>query len=96
MNVIFKAGIVLIIFSAFTQQGLEPSGVFCGIKNTAFKADEVITMKVFYNSLGLYIGAGEATFTSSLERFNGRTVYHCVGEGKSYSFFDNFFKVKLI
>ena len=94
MNVIFKAGIVLIIFSAFTQQELEPSGVFCGIKNTAFKADEVITMKVFYNSLGLYIGAGEATFTSSLERFNGRTVYHCVGEGKSYSFFDNFFKVR--
>ena len=94
MNVIFKSGIVLIIFSAFTQQGLEPSGVFCGIKNTAFKADEVITMKVFYNSLGLYIGAGEATFTSSLERFNGRTVYHCVGEGKSYSFFDNFFKVR--
>ena len=21
-------------------------------------------------------------------------VYHCVGEGKSYSFFDNFFKVR--
>ena len=51
-------------------------------------------MKVFYNSLGMYIGAGEATFTTSLERFNGKPVYHCVGEGKSYSFFDNFFKVR--
>lgn len=91
MSLIFKAAIVLITLSAFTQQGLEPSGVFCGIKNTAFQEGEVITMKVFYNSLGLYIGAGEATFTSSLERFNGKTVYHCVGEGKSYSFFDNFF-----
>jgi hypothetical protein len=42
----------------------------------------------------MYIGAGEASFTTSLERFNGKTVYHCVGEGKSYSFFDNFFKVR--
>src|SRR5690606_8719904 len=41
-----------------------------------------------------YIGAGEATFTTNLERFNGKPAYHCVGEGKSYSFFDNFFKVR--
>jgi Protein of unknown function (DUF3108) len=67
---------------------------FCGIKNTAFKADEVVTMKVFYSAMGAYIGAGEATFTTSLERFNGKAVYHCIGEGKSYSFFDKFFKVR--
>jgi len=67
---------------------------FCGIKNSAFKADEVVTMKVFYSAIGAYIGAGEATFTTSLERFNGKTVYHCIGEGKSYSFFDKFFKVR--
>ena len=67
---------------------------FCGIKNTTFKADEVVTMKVFYSAMGAYIGAGEATFTTSLERFNGKAVYHCVGEGKSYSFFDKFFKVR--
>jgi len=66
----------------------------CGMKNFAFKADEAVTMKVFYSAMGAYIGAGEATFTNSLERFNGKTVYHCVGEGKSYSFFDNFFKVR--
>ena len=51
-------------------------------------------MKVFYNAMGAFIGAGEATFTTSLERFNGKPVYHCVGEGKTYSFFDNFFKVR--
>ena len=67
---------------------------FCGTKNTSFKAGEIVTMKVFYNALGMYIGAGEATFTTTLERFNGKTVYHCVGEGKTYSFFDNFFKVR--
>jgi hypothetical protein len=29
-----------------------------------------------------------------MERFNGKPVYHCIGEGKTYSFFDNFFKVR--
>jgi len=67
---------------------------FCGIRNTAFKAGEKVTMKVFYTALGQYIGAGEVTFTTTLERFNGKAVYHCVGDGKSYSFFDNFFKVR--
>lgn len=67
---------------------------FCGIKNSAFKADEKITMKVFYSTLGMYIGAGEAVFTTSLERLNGKPVYHCTGDGKTYSFFDNFYKVR--
>jgi hypothetical protein len=66
----------------------------CKIKNTAFKADEEVRMKVFYSTLGMYIGAGEATFTSSLERFNGKQVYHLIGEGKTYPTFDNFFKVR--
>lgn len=70
------------------------NGEFCGIKNTAFKDGEIVTFKVFYSAMGAYIGAGEATFTTTLERFNGKTVYHHVGEGKTYSFFDNFFKVR--
>jgi len=94
MKLLLKSVMMLVIFSAFSQQSIAPTNVFCGIKNRAFKEGEVITMKIFYNSMGIYIGAGEATFTSSLERFNGKMVYHCVGEGKSYSFFDNFFKVR--
>ena len=66
----------------------------CGIKNYAFKAEEKITMKVYYSTLGMYVGAGEAVFTNTLERYNGKPVYHCVGEGKTYSFFDNFYKVR--
>ena len=66
----------------------------CNFKNTAFKTDEVLNMKVYYSTLGMYIGAGEATFTTSLERFNGKPVYHFIGEGKTYPTFDNFFKVR--
>jgi len=71
-----------------------PDEDFCGLKNTSFQAGESVTLKVFYNTLGMYIGAGEATFTTTLEHFNGKTTYHCVGDGKSYPFFDNFFKVR--
>ena len=54
----------------------------CNFKNTAFKTDEVISMKVYYSTLGMYIGAGEATFTTSLERFNGKPVYHLLAKEK--------------
>lgn len=67
---------------------------FCNIRNHAFKAEEEVRMKVFYSTLGMYVGAGEAVFSASLERFNGKPVYHFTGDGKTYSFFDNFFKVR--
>lgn len=66
----------------------------CGIRNTTFQAGEKVIMKVYYSTMGAYIGAGEASFTTSLTRFNGKPVYHVVGEGKTYSFFDNFFQVR--
>jgi hypothetical protein len=72
----------------------EQPGDFCGIKNTAFQTGESVSMTVYYSTLGAYIGAGEATFTTTLERFNGKPVYHAVGTGKTFSFFDNFFKVR--
>ncbi len=85
--------VILLVLSLCSFKA-QPTDDFCGIKNTAFQAGESVTFKVFYNTLGMYIGAGEATFTTALEHFNGKPVYHCVGEGKSYSFFDNFFKVR--
>ena len=94
MNKILKALSLILLLSAFGLPHETPPDDFCGIKNTAFQPGEHITMKVFYNTLGMYVGAGEASFTTSLERFNGKTAYHCVGIGKSYSFFDNFFKVR--
>ena len=84
--------ILVFILSSFELNRTDTE--FCGIKNSAFLAGETLTMRVFYNTAGMYIGAGEASFTTSLERFNGKTTYHCVGEGKTYPFFDNFFRVR--
>jgi hypothetical protein len=82
--------IVALFGLSFTAKNNNP----CNIRNTAFKADEEVRMKVYYNTLGMYVGAGEAVFTSSLERYNGKPVYHLVGTGTTYSFFDGFFKVR--
>lgn len=76
--------------SLFPQDGNE----FCGLKNTAFKSGEEIVMKVYYTTLGVYVGAGEAKMTTSLTTYNRKPVYHCVVSGTTYSFFDKFFKVR--
>jgi hypothetical protein len=78
----------------FPSESKKTNGDFCGIRNDAFHSGETVKMIVYYNALGTYIGAGEATFTTQLERFNGKAVYHAVGVGKTYPFFDNFFKVR--
>jgi hypothetical protein len=70
-----------------------PGGDFCnGIRNTAFKAGESLTYKVYYNLAGMSAAAGEATFNTSFEKFQGKDCYHVVAEGKSYH--DFLFKVR--
>ena len=83
--------ILVLFFSSFSQN---PPNEFCGVKNTSFQAGEEVTMRVYYTTLGVYVGAGEAKFTTSLKRFNGKPVYHCVATGTTYPFFDKFFKVR--
>jgi len=73
---------------------LKEGGEFCGLPNQAFQAGESITFKVYYTLAGVYIAAGEATFTVTLEELGGKPVYHVIGAGKNYSFLDNFFKVR--
>jgi hypothetical protein len=84
--------LVVILFASISL--FAQKSEFCGIKNTSFLEGEKVVMKVFYNALGAYIGAGEASFTTELTRFNGKSVYHCIGDGKTYPFFDKFFKVR--
>jgi hypothetical protein len=83
--------IILLIFITFP---LKAGNDFCDIRNTAFSTGESMTFKVFYTVAGVYVGAGEAIFNTSLENLNGKPVYHIVGDGRTYSFYDNFFKVR--
>lgn len=86
--------IFLIILSVCTFFKLSAGDDFCGLRNTAFLANERLTYNVFYSVIGLYVNAGTATFTNRLERLNNKVVYHVVGEGTSNSSYDWIFKVR--
>ncbi|MET0393344.1 MAG: DUF3108 domain-containing protein [Chitinophagaceae bacterium] len=71
-----------------------PDQQFCAIKNTAFKAGEKISFSVYYAVAGIYVNAGTATFTSTLETLNNKPVYHIVGDGSTNSSYDWAYKVR--
>jgi hypothetical protein len=66
----------------------------CGLPNMAFRSGESLTYKVYYSVAGAYLGVGEAVFSYTLEPFSGKDTYHAVAEGKTYSFYDNIYKVR--
>ena len=82
---------VLMAFSKKTQTPFEDN---CTIKNIAFSAGEKVVYTVYYNAAGIYINAGNATFTNTLETLNGKPVYHIVGEGNTNSSYDWIYKVR--
>ncbi len=63
-------------------------------QQVAFQHGEKITYTVFYNVIGLYINAGTATFSTSVEQYNNNNVFHVVGEGSTNSKYDWIFKVR--
>lgn len=67
---------------------------FCGIYNKAFQNGEKIDFTIYYSVVGLYVNAGNASFTTSLENYSNKPVYHVVGEGTSNSNYDWIFKVR--
>jgi len=82
--------LALVILSIPLKAGDE----FCDLHNTSFQATETLTFKVYYTLAGVYVAAGEANFSVNLEKLITKPVYHIIGDGKTYSFYDNFFKVR--
>lgn len=87
-------GVPLIALLAFSTKAKTPFQDMCGIKNTAFKAGEKVTFKVYYAVAGVYVDAGTATFTNTLETLNNKPVFHIVGEGHTNSSYDWIYKVR--
>ena len=79
---------------SFSLNAEAPADNFCGTKNTAFTVGEEITFTVYYAVAGIYVNAGAATFSSTLENFNNHPVYHITGEGKTNSSYDWIYKVR--
>lgn len=67
---------------------------FCGISNMSFTHGERILYKVHYNVIGIYVDAGDASFTVDRTIFDNRPVYHLTGLGTSNPRYDWIFKVR--
>jgi hypothetical protein len=80
----------LLVFFPFRMHADE----FCGVRNFAFQQGEQINYIIFYNVIGLYVHAGDASFVTTVERFNNKPAYHFVGVGNSNSSYDWIFKVR--
>ena len=87
-------GILSCIFLFSFQDGKDQNDDSCGMKNSAFQAGEEVTYKVFYAVAGLYVDAGTAVFSNTVEKLNNKTVYHIVGDGKTNSSYDWIYKVR--
>jgi hypothetical protein len=81
-------------FVGFSTNPHRPADNFCGINNISFKVDEEVSFTVYYAVAGIYVNAGNATFTSKLETVNNRPVYHITGDGKTNSSYDWIYKVR--
>lgn len=86
------AAFCLVLFSFEKRQPSNDSN--CGMKNNAFKAGEEVTFTVYYAVAGIYVNAGTAVFSSTLETLNNRPVYHIIGDGKTNSSYDWVYKVR--
>lgn len=79
---------------ASAQKAQAPADGFCGVRNHTFGQGEQISFAVYYNLAGVYVAAGAASFTTTLQQLNGRQVYHVVGEGRTHSSYDWIYKVR--
>lgn len=67
---------------------------FCGISNTSFMDGENIRFKVYYSVIGIYVDAGDASFSVQKSTYNNKPVYHLTGIGTSNPKYDWIFKVR--
>ncbi|HZH00456.1 MAG TPA: DUF3108 domain-containing protein, partial [Flavisolibacter sp.] len=89
LTIVFLVGFSLSMglrASAPTQT--TPPDDFCGIRNYAFQPGEQLSFTIYYSIIGIYVNAGNATVTTSLERMNNRPVYYVVSAGKSNTSYD--------
>jgi len=85
---------LLLCLFGFTNTPGPPQDNFCSTRNVSFKVDEEVLFTVYYAVAGIYVNAGTATFTSTLETMNNRPVFHVTGEGKTNSSYDWIYKVR--
>lgn len=80
--------IIAVIFSGITK------GQDClDTNNKSFGADEVLKYKVYYNWKDVWVKAGHVSFEVKEKTLNNKSVFHIKAKGKTYPFYNWFYKV---
>jgi hypothetical protein len=80
-------------FGMKTKESL-PQSEICGGRNATTQNGEQIMYIVYYTVAGIYVNAGNATFTNSVERLNGKPVFHITANGATNTKYDWIYKVR--
>lgn len=101
---IFYCVLFLLLGIAFYSEGQPVTAKKAApLKNTcvnhhfsesAFASGEVLTFAMSYTLMFIWTDVGEVTFTATDDSYLGRDAIHFKAVGKTYSFYDNFFKVR--
>lgn len=86
--------LLTILGTGMTPKTPAPTADICGARNVSTQNGETVLYDVFYTALGVYVKAGDATFTNTVKKLNGRPVFHIVAEGKSNDKYDWIYKVR--
>ncbi|MCC6760164.1 MAG: DUF3108 domain-containing protein [Chitinophagaceae bacterium] len=89
MKKLLIAGILLLAFApkASTEGA-------CNTKNKAFKHGEKVIFHVYYTVAGLWVHAGNVSFTATLSMLNNKPAYHVVADGSTLSSYDWIYRVR--
>lgn len=72
----------------------QESSLPCFRKNNTFSVGEELTYIVSYNWFVVFSEVGQVNITIDEDKLFGHDVYHFAGVGKSYNWWDKFFKVR--
>ena len=71
-----------------------PETDICGARNVTTQHGEQIMYILYYTVAGVYVNAGNATFTNTVEKLNGRPVFHVSAVGATNTKYDWIYKVR--
>ena len=87
-------GLLTALGMSMTPKAPVPPVDICGARNMTTQHGETVLYDVFYTVAGIYVKAGDASFSNKVERLNGKPVYHITAEGKSNEKYDWIYKVR--
>jgi hypothetical protein len=82
---------LLILGGLATQANTESA---CYAKNNAFRTGEKVVFHVYYTLAGIWVHAGNVSFTATLTKLNNKPVYHLVGDGSTLPGYDWIYRVR--